>query len=306
MPTQPELDILYSLATDWSYANLAERLWRDLPESWRIRARLWDIPDWLAVAPANRLLVINWAGIANDPRLSYRDVTAVMSKVNSVAERMLLVAECLNTDRFQRQLEGLEWTALVDVGWFPQALPASLASLPYQFLYYAPTRAEQPVLAQVQTTAAKEFSARPIPWTVVGRLTAKRAALVAALTEWEPGGVAFLPSVEPFQARLDRGRVNHSRLARLLTKTRFYVWVSHHDFPYFESLRALDALLCGACPIKLDVRHADHFGPRGCVLTDVSALRQFAATSAPVECILTLCTQLLARPSLGAALAALW
>ena len=301
-----DLDILYSRAMDWLYGNLATRLWCDLPENWRTHARLWDVPDWLAAAPATRVLVVNWAGLANDPRLSRRDVAALMSKVNSAAERILLVAECVGTDSFQRQFQGPEWTALVDVGWHPQTLPAALASLPYRFLYSAPTQAERPLLARVQATAAEQFPSRPIPWAVVGKATAGRAALVAALADWEPGGVAFLPSDEPLQPRPDCGRLSRTQLARLLAKTRFYVWVSRHAHSHFEAFRALEALLSGACPIKLDARQADGPEAPGCVLTDVAVLRQFAATDAPARLITTLCAQLLARPSLGAAFAALW
>jgi hypothetical protein len=307
MPSSPfDLDILYSRATDWLYSNLAIRLWHDLPENWRTQTRLWDVPDWLAAVPAARVLVVNWVGLANDPRLSHRDVTALMSKVNSAAERILLAAECVGTDSFQRQFQGPEWTALVDIGWQPQDLPADLASLPYRFLYYTPTQAERPLLVHVQATTAEQFSRRPIPWAVVGRATTGRAALVADLTDWEPGGVVFLPADEPLQIRPDRGRLSRVQLARLLAKTRFYVWASCHKFPYFEAFRAVDALLSGACPIKLDARHADGYAPLGCVLTDVAALRRFAATDAPVQLIATLCAELLARPSLGVAFAALW
>ncbi|QUV98272.1 hypothetical protein [Chloracidobacterium aggregatum] len=301
-----DLDILYSRATDWLYGNLATRLWSDLPDDWRPRARLWDVPDWLAAAPARRVLAVNWAGLVNDPRLSQRDVVVLMSKVNSAAERILLIAECVGTDSFQRQFQGPEWTALVDVGWHPQTLPAALASLPYRFLYHTPTRAERAVLAQVQATAAEQFPLRPIPWAVVGKATAGRAALVAELTDWEPDGVAFLPADEPWQGRPDRGRLSRAQLARLLAKTRFYVWVSRHAHSHFEAFRALEALLSGACPIKLDARPADGPEAPGCVLTDVAVLRRFAATDAPARLITTLCAQLLARPPLGAAFAALW
>ncbi len=301
-----DLDILYSRVTDWLYGNLATRLWCDLPDDWRRQARLWDVPDWLAAAPPRRVLVVNWAGLVDDPRMSQRDVVALMSKVNSAAERILLAAECVGTDSFQRQFEGPNWTALVDVGWQPQTLPAALASLPYRFLYHAPTHAEQPLLAHVQATAAAQFPSRPIPWAVVGKVTAERAALVAELTDWEPGGVAFLPSDEPWQGRPDRGRLSRAQLARMLAKTRFYVWVSRHVQPHFEAFRALEALLSGACPIKLDARPADGPEPPGCVLADVAALRRFAATDAPARLITALCAQLLARPPLGTAFAALW
>lgn len=306
MASPPELDILYSRAMDWLYANLAERLWHDLPEAWRTRTRLWDAPDWLGAMPAARLLVVNWAGLANDPRLSRRDITALMSKVNSVAERMLLAAECVGTTWLEHQLTGPDWTAIVDVGWQPQTLPEALASLPYRFLYYTPTETERAVLAQVQATVADGFARRPVPWAVVGRPTPERAALVAELTDWAPGGVAFLPSDEPFQARADRGRLSRAQLANLLDKTRFYVWTSRHAQPYVEAFRALDALLSGACPVKLDARYADRLQPTGCVLPDVAALRWFAATDAPVQYVAARCAELLARPSLGVAFAALW
>lgn len=304
--TIPPTDIVYSSATDWFYADLAQRLWRDLPPDWRARARLWDVPRWLAAPPAARVVVVNWVETASDPRLSRADAAALMSKVNSAPERVLLTAECVGTVWFQRQLDGPAWTTILDVGRQPQALPESVAPSVYRFLRYAPTEVEKERLASVRTRPPEAFERRPVPWAVVGGLTPERAALAAALAAWRPSGLAFLPPGEPFQVRADRGRLGKAQLARVLEKTQFYVWVSHHDYPYFESFRALDALLAGACPIKLDARYAEALRHLGGVFASVDELRAFAATEEVWPVVVRLCDEWLEPPSLGAAFAALW
>ncbi|MFQ3582983.1 MAG: hypothetical protein SNJ67_06060 [Chloracidobacterium sp.] len=304
MPTV-DTDIICSRATDWFYTDLAERLWGDLPEVHRARTRLWDGPDWLRATPAPRVVVVNWVETIHDPRLSPAEVAAFMSKVNSVPERALVAAECVSVVWFERQLDGPDWTAIIDVGWQPQTpLPAVAAK--YRFLHYAPTQAEQAVLAQVRAVRPETFAARPLPWAVVGALTPERAALVAALADWQPHGFAFLPPGEPFQVRADRGRLDRARLARVLRQSRFYIWTSHHAHPYFESFRVLDALLSGACPVKLDARHASRLRHLGCVLTDVEELRRTGTPTWAAERITALCDQLLAQPTLGKAFATLW
>ncbi|MCS7079417.1 MAG: hypothetical protein NZ585_05105 [Chloracidobacterium sp.] len=304
--TVSQTDIVYSAATDWFYADLAQRLWRDLPPALREHTRLWDAPAWLAAPTAPRVVVVNWVETVNDPRLSRADADALMSKVNSAPERVLLVAECVGTIWFQRQLDGPDWTTILDLGRQPQASPESVASNVYRFLRYAPTEAEKGKLMSVRALPPEAFNRRPIPWAVVGGLTPERATLVAALADWRPNGLAFLPPGEPFQVRADRGRLGKAQLERVLEKTQFYVWVSHHEHPYFESFRALDALLAGACPVKLDARYAAALRPLGGVLASIDELRNFAATDEPWRLVVRLCDEWLEQPSLGTAFAALW
>ncbi|OYT70893.1 MAG: hypothetical protein CFK52_09720 [Chloracidobacterium sp. CP2_5A] len=307
MTTLPDqTDIICSFATDWFYADLARRLWQDLPPAWRERTRLWDAPAWLAAPPAPRVVVVNWVETVNDPRLSRADAAALMSKVNSAPERVLLVAECVGTVWFQRQLDGPDWTTILDVGRQPQALPEGVAATTGRFLRYAPTEAEKDQLAKVRAQSPEAFKRRPIPWAVVGGLTPERAALVAALADWQPNGLAFLPPGEPFQVRAERGRLDKAQLARVLEKTRFYVWTSHHAHPYFESFRVLDALLAGACPAKLDARWAAALRHLGGVFASVDELRAFAASEEPWRLVVRLCDEWLELPSLGTAFAALW
>ncbi len=304
--TIPPTDIVYSSATDWFYADLAQRLWRDLPPAWRARTRLWDAPAWLAAPLPARIVIVNWVETTNDPRLSRADVAALMSKVNSVPERVLLAAECVGTVWFRRQLDGPDWTTILDLGRQPQAPPEAVPPGVYRFLRYAPTEAEKGRLAQVCALPPEAFRQRPLPWAIVGGLTPERAALAAALAAWQPNGLAFLPPGEPFQVRADRGRLGKAQLARVLEKTRLYVWTSHHAHPYFESFRLLDALLAGACPVKLDARYADALRQAGCVFATPDELRAFAATEEPWRLVVRLCAEQLEQPSLGAAFAALW
>ena len=92
---------------------------------------------------------------------------------------------------------------------------------------------------------------RPIPWAVIGHYTEERLRLVSQLLERVgPRGFVFLPPLRP--VRQDQARLSPPTVRSVLSRTRYYVWCAHHQFPYFESFRFLDGLLAGAVPCKLD------------------------------------------------------
>jgi hypothetical protein len=92
---------------------------------------------------------------------------------------------------------------------------------------------------------------RPIPWAVIGHYTEERLRLVSQLLERVgPRGFVFLPPLRP--VRQDQARISPPAVRSVLSRTRHYVWCSHHQFPYFESFRFLDCLLAGAVPCKLE------------------------------------------------------
>ena len=42
------------------------------------------------------------------------------------------------------------------------------------------------------------------------------------------------------------------QLSAVLAKTRFYLWGTDRDVPYYESFRYIEALVAGAVPCKID------------------------------------------------------
>lgn len=93
---------------------------------------------------------------------------------------------------------------------------------------------------------------RPIPWTFIGHKTLERVEFARWLAEEvDPKGVIFLP--EPGRGiRPGSGAISPLGMDLLLKKSRYYVWMAHHEFAYYESFRFREAVLNGAVPLKLD------------------------------------------------------
>jgi hypothetical protein len=184
---------------------------------------------------------------------SIDDTGQFLSRVASAKKRILLLGEPVEDEACGAQLKlPIAYDALVDVGFVSQEAKAADLPVPYQFLFNGPTRFQRRAL---QAEASDEK--RSIPWTLVGSMVKKRAELVAELVEKvDPGGFVFMPKsrVPKRKALLatDHWRMSPFGLARVLRRTRYYVWCSGHEFKHYESFRFVDALLAGAVPCKID------------------------------------------------------
>jgi SAM-dependent methyltransferase len=160
--------------------------------------------------------------------------------------RLAIVAESVGTQWYRGHFDlGLTYEALIDVGFVSQEAQHPFPSVPYRFLFNAPTPEEH------VSISFRERSARPIPWAVIGHYTQERLHLVSELLgRVGAQGFVFLPPLRP--VRQDQARLSPPTVRSLLSRTRYYVWCAHHQFPYFESFRFLDGLLAGAVPCKLD------------------------------------------------------
>jgi hypothetical protein len=167
-------------------------------------------------------------------------------RLKEFAARFAIVAESVGTPRYRGHFNlGLTYEALIDIGFVSQEAQHPFPSVPYRFLFNAPTPEERVLIS------SQERSARPIPWAVIGHYTAERLRLVNQLLERVgPQGFVFLPPLLLVQQ--DQACFSPPTIRSVLSQTRYYVWCSHHQFPYFESLRFLDGLLAGAVPCKLD------------------------------------------------------
>jgi hypothetical protein len=161
-----------------------------------------------------------------------------------------LLLDCVHTEWFARnyqlcQAAGIE--TLYDLGFHSQAHALSgRTGVSYQFLFNALTERERQQALRVQHSAQE----RPIPWAFVGHFNLRRLEFANALIKrLGSEGVFYLPELEPISA--DGPHFSATQLRRLLEKTRYYIWISHHEYFYIESERFRDALLAGCVPIKV-------------------------------------------------------
>lgn len=291
------MDIIYSHNNNWFHVDFAERLFHDLPEPLKKNARLLNVVEYLDVEPADHVVVINWMEAVLEPTLKGRETT-LRDRVAGCSRRSIVSAECAGTPWYRRQFEdGIEWSDMVDIGWYPQVVPPEHSNVPYRFLYNSLTAREREIIAAVRDRIPDDFAGRPIPWTFIAASTPDRVAFADDLVAWEPRGFLFLPPVGP--ARPNSGRIEHHHLDRILRASKLYIWRAHHDFPYFETFRVLDALLRGALPIKIDPLFADRFHETGCVFADLTEMEAALEGHGAAATLDRLCADLLARPTLG-------
>jgi len=67
--------------------------------------------------------------------------------------------------------------------------------------------------------------------------------------EVDPGGFVYLPRLVPVTQ--DGPHLNEEQFQRVLQRTRFQIWRSHHDYFYMESERFRMSALAGCVPVKL-------------------------------------------------------
>lgn len=288
------MDIIYSHNNNWFFADLAERLFHDLPTERRAQARLLNVREFLDAEPSDHVVVINWHEATMEPSIKGRE-PILRRRVAAAARRTLVCAECVGTGWFKNQFaDDIEWSELVDVGWFEQELPTERAETPYRFVFNAPTRTER---TQLEARLAAASADRPIPWAFIASLTEDRAGFADELVKWDPRGFLFLPTVMP--VRPGSGRLEKHHLDRILSATRFYIWRAQHDFAYFESFRVLDALLGGAFPVKIDPLFRARFQETGCVFNSLSDMIDAFSRADRNEAFARLVRSLLDRPTLG-------
>lgn len=291
------MDIIYSHNNNWFHVDFAERLFNDLPDDLKRTARLLNVIEYLDVEPAEHVVVVNWMEAVLEPTLKGRE-NVLRERVAGRARRSVVSAECAETTWYRRQFQdGIAWSDMVDIGWFPQTIPLELSEVPYRFLFNGLTNAERVVIADMFDRIDTEFDRREIPWTFIAAMTPDRVAFADDLVAWEPRGFVFLPPVGP--ARPDSGRIERHHLDRILRASKLYIWRAHHDFPYFESFRVIDALLRGAFPVKIDPLHAERFREAGCVYTDLAEMIAALRGDQLKRSLGGLCVQLLESPTLG-------
>jgi hypothetical protein len=169
-----------------------------------------------------------------------------LARLTKAVFRGAVVAECVETRWYRNQFSlGVEFDAVIDVGFVDQSLTHPVRNVPYRFLFNAPLPRECELIA-----ARNAPSDRPLSWSLVGLCTVERVRLAKdLLSAFGPQGFLFLPPNRP--VRPGEGMLSPDDLRRVLEGTMLNVWRSHHEFPYYESFRFLDSVLCGSVPCKI-------------------------------------------------------
>lgn len=173
----------------------------------------------------------------------------VLSPLKESRFRAAVVAECVETRWYRHQFDaGLKYDTVIDVGFVDQGADHPFPKLPYRFLFNAPLPHERDLIE-----AMKPKYPRSLTWAFVATHTAERVRFAQQmLSAFGPECFLFMPEVRP--VRPGAGMLSPAALQRVLDKTTFYAWCSHHDYPYYESFRFLDAVLAGSIPCKIDKR----------------------------------------------------
>ncbi len=170
-----------------------------------------------------------------------------ISRISVARKKVMVLAEAIENRWFKGQFRlPISYDAVIDVGFVSQKEKLPDSDVPYHFLFNGPTREEKRKIEQSKP------SGRSIPWTFVGHRRDDRFALAAELVErLDPGGFLFLPNPGTGVVRMKNGKIGPSGLEAVLSRTEYYVWMSHHTFMYYESFRFIEALTGGAVPCKI-------------------------------------------------------
>jgi hypothetical protein len=160
-------------------------------------------------------------------------------------------AECAYTPWFQSIVNlgrELEVDALLDVGFVPQRESTNGLDADYYFVFDglldSQAREQDPAPCAASPT-------RNIPWVHVGMHTGKRVELTDQLVKgFSPHGLFYLPPVSPIKEK-GTPHLNQGHMERILTRAKYYIWRSHHDYFFMESLRYKMSWLAGCLPIKV-------------------------------------------------------
>ena len=77
----------------------------------------------------------------------------------------------------------------------------------------------------------------------------RREFLKYLMSDFDREGLIYL--VRFTMVNQDGPHLNENQFLRILRRTRYHVWCSHHRYFYLESIRFRISLLSGAIPIKI-------------------------------------------------------
>jgi hypothetical protein len=161
-----------------------------------------------------------------------------------------VLLECSKTQWFAENTQLTSYIhadALLDLGFHDQSgdLSADVRRR-YRPMFNGLTAQE----AQQACHFAALRSERPVPWAFIGHNTAERVRVLdALLTGFDKHGLVYLPTLQPITAT--GPHITADQLQRILERTQWYLWNTHHPYFYMESERFRNAIMAGAVPIKI-------------------------------------------------------
>jgi hypothetical protein len=189
--------------------------------------------------------------------------------------RAAVLADCVGTQwYYQTFLLEIDFDLVVDVGFLDQASVRPFQGVPYHRLFNSPLPEEATAISQ------RPPDPRGVYWALIGHVTTDRLTLGDELYSFlGSAGFLFLPHLRP--VRSSEGMLSPADLRSVLRATSLYVWCSHHEFPYYESFRFLDAVICGAVPCKIDPWGLAELGGLPNVYSSVSDLAVAVGRQSP-------------------------
>jgi hypothetical protein len=178
-----------------------------------------------------------------------REIQKLKSSCNFVIPALL---ESVQTKWFNDSIQIMteaDLHTILDLGFEnQQALLSDSSQYEYCSLFNGLTNGERQSV-QSSPSAISPIE-RPIPWTFVGQATGERLRLVERLVqEYDPAGFVYLVRHVPYQE--NGPHLNGQQLNRVLQRTRYKIWCSHHPYYYLESIRFRLALANGCVPVKI-------------------------------------------------------
>ncbi len=205
----------------------------------------------------------DWCLLANisEVALSVGDGSAGLERIRAVGRRCRARAccalDCVATPWFEALYQaclvaGVE--TILDLGLVDQSTHLSERERAlYHFVPSGLTTSERRQLDTLEAAAEE----RPIPWAFIGHCTPHRAALVDYLVRVvDPRGFVYMPLLAPYTEK-DSPHLNQEQFERVLRRTRYQFWCSHHHHFYMEPERFRTSLLTGSIPIKVVESRAD-------------------------------------------------
>jgi len=199
----------------------------------------------------------DWCLLSNITEIlhAYGDLAGGLSRIGSIGGRCRAMAslaiDCVSTPWYHRirDLSGRAGAGtILDLGLHDQSVflePEARGN--YRFVFSGLTRSEMGTLDAL----GEDDGERTIPWAFVGHATPHRAALVDHLIQTvDPGGFVYIPAAAPYTEK-GSPHLNQEQFERVLGRTRYQLWCSHHSYFYMEPERFRSSLLTGGVPVKI-------------------------------------------------------
>jgi hypothetical protein len=204
----------------------------------------------------------DWCVLSNITEIlhAYGDETGGLARLRLIRARCdraaSLAIDCVRTPWY-RKIDDLSERAgverILDLGLHDQSeFLEPEARARYRFVFSGLTPSEERRLDGL----GEDDEGRTIAWAFIGHATPRRAALVDHLIQKvDPRGFVYSPEAAPYTEK-GSPHLNQEQFERVLARTRYQIWCSHHSYFYMEPERFRSSLLTGGVPVRIiESRH---------------------------------------------------